>query len=156
MQFLVPKEMKPGNDSACIGRERASKKSARFADVHGDLPLPITVETTSNKCASSSSSKVADNNIGNGQAQLHNVQFDRSKSAAAQALHKFKFIARTKDGVLMKWDAVAKLFDELTLTSNGQLPSSKFGQCLGSDYSDCNLYNDCVPKLNNYCLKNID
>ncbi|XP_042436760.1 respiratory burst oxidase homolog protein C-like [Zingiber officinale] len=55
------------------------------------------------------------------------VRFDRTKSAAAQALKGLKFIAKT-DGAT-GWAAVDKRFDELAV--DGLLHRSHFGQCIG-------------------------
>ncbi|KAF9686089.1 hypothetical protein SADUNF_Sadunf03G0122000 [Salix dunnii] len=55
-------------------------------------------------------------------------QFDRNKSAAAHALKGLQFIAtKTGDG----WPAVEKRFQELTASTNGLLPCSLFGECIG-------------------------
>ncbi|CAM8947722.1 unnamed protein product [Rhodiola kirilowii] len=58
-------------------------------------------------------------------------QFDRTKSAAAHALVGLKFISTAKAGGAAGWNAVEKRFDELTLPTNGLLPSSLFGECIG-------------------------
>ncbi|KAB5564753.1 hypothetical protein DKX38_004807 [Salix brachista] len=55
-------------------------------------------------------------------------RFDRNKSAAAHALKGLQFIAtKTGDG----WLAVEKRFQELTAPTNGLLPCSLFGECIG-------------------------
>ncbi|KAJ6705222.1 putative proteinDPH OXIDASE [Salix purpurea] len=55
-------------------------------------------------------------------------RFDRNKSAAAHALKGLKFIAtKTGDG----WLAVEKRFQDLTAPTNGLLPCSLFGECIG-------------------------
>ncbi|CAI9113785.1 OLC1v1014461C2 [Oldenlandia corymbosa var. corymbosa] len=56
-------------------------------------------------------------------------KYDRTKSAAAHALKGLKFISKT-DGAAA-WAAVEKRFDELTATTNGLLPRSKFWECIG-------------------------
>ncbi|CAM8881847.1 unnamed protein product [Rhodiola kirilowii] len=58
-------------------------------------------------------------------------RFDRNKSAAAHALVGLKFISTAKAGGAAGWNAVEKRFDELTMTTNGLLPSSLFGECIG-------------------------
>lgn len=58
-------------------------------------------------------------------------RFDRTKSAAAHALVGLKFISTAKAGGAAGWNAVEKRFDELTLPTNGLLPSSLFGECIG-------------------------
>lgn len=58
-------------------------------------------------------------------------RFDRNKSAAAHALVGLKFISTAKAGGAAGWNAVEKRFDELTLPTNGLLPSSLFGDCIG-------------------------
>lgn len=56
-------------------------------------------------------------------------RLDRTKSAAAQALMGLKFISKTEGGAT--WTGVEKRFDELTSTTNGMLPRSLFGECIG-------------------------
>ncbi|XP_022842677.1 respiratory burst oxidase homolog protein C-like isoform X3 [Olea europaea var. sylvestris] len=56
-------------------------------------------------------------------------RFDRTKSAAAHALKGLKFISKTDGGAA--WARVEKKFDELTATTNGLLPRSLFGECIG-------------------------
>lgn len=56
-------------------------------------------------------------------------RFDRTKSAAAQALKGLKFISKTDDDA--GWPAVEKQFNELTASTNGSLPRSLFGKCIG-------------------------
>ncbi|KAF3430880.1 hypothetical protein FNV43_RR25610 [Rhamnella rubrinervis] len=60
-------------------------------------------------------------------------RFDRTKSAATHALKGLKFIAAKTGGasVAAGWPAVEKRFSELTLNSDGLLPSSLFGECIG-------------------------
>lgn len=55
-------------------------------------------------------------------------RFDRTKSAAAHALKGLKFISKTDGGA---WAKVEAKFDELTEETNGLLPRSRFGECLG-------------------------
>ncbi|CAK7335998.1 unnamed protein product [Dovyalis caffra] len=55
-------------------------------------------------------------------------RFDRNKSAAAHALKGLKFIT-TKTG--NGWPAVEKRFQEFTASTNGLLPCSLFGECIG-------------------------
>ncbi|XP_047331930.1 respiratory burst oxidase homolog protein C-like [Impatiens glandulifera] len=57
------------------------------------------------------------------------IRYDRSKSAAAYALKGLKFISKTDGGA--GWTAVEKRFDNLTASSNGLLPKSLFGECIG-------------------------
>ncbi|XP_043705985.1 respiratory burst oxidase homolog protein C-like [Telopea speciosissima] len=56
-------------------------------------------------------------------------RFDRTKSAAAHALKGLKFITKT-DGAA-GWLAVEKRFHDLTASTNGVLPRSHFGECIG-------------------------
>ncbi|KAK6153848.1 hypothetical protein DH2020_013487 [Rehmannia glutinosa] len=56
-------------------------------------------------------------------------RLDRSKSAAAPALMGLKFISKTDGGAA--WAGVEKRFDELTSDTNGLLPRSLFGECIG-------------------------
>ncbi|XP_051135758.1 respiratory burst oxidase homolog protein C-like [Andrographis paniculata] len=56
-------------------------------------------------------------------------RFDRTKSAAAHALKGLKFISKT-DGAA-GWAGVEKRFDELTEKTDGLLPRSLFGECIG-------------------------
>lgn len=58
-------------------------------------------------------------------------RFDRTKSAAAHALKGLKFISKT-DGAAA-WARVEKKFDELTADTNGLLPRSEFGECIGRE-----------------------
>lgn len=62
--------------------------------------------------------------------QGHQGKFDRTKSAAAHALKGLKFISKTDGG--HGWAAVEKRFDSLTSTTNGLLPRSLFGECIGN------------------------
>ncbi|KAG2712682.1 hypothetical protein I3843_04G128500 [Carya illinoinensis] len=57
------------------------------------------------------------------------ARFERTKSAAAHALRGLKFISETDGNV--GWPAVEKLFIKLTASTNGSLPRSLFGQCIG-------------------------
>ena len=57
------------------------------------------------------------------------ARFDRTKSAAAHALKGLKFISKTDGG--HGWAAVEKRFDEITASNNGDLPRSRFGECIG-------------------------
>lgn len=57
-------------------------------------------------------------------------RFDRTKSAAAHALKGLKFISKTDGGA---WAKVEAKFDELTEKTNGLLPRSRFGECLGKE-----------------------
>lgn len=56
-------------------------------------------------------------------------RFDRTKSAAAHALKGLKFISKT-DGAAA-WAGVEKRFDDLSAATNGLLPRSLFGECIG-------------------------
>ncbi|KAI8544132.1 hypothetical protein RHMOL_Rhmol08G0271900 [Rhododendron molle] len=56
-------------------------------------------------------------------------RFDRSKSAAVNALKGLKFISKTDGGA--GWAAVEKKFDGLTASTNGLLPRSLFCECIG-------------------------
>lgn len=56
-------------------------------------------------------------------------RFDRTKSAAAHALKGLKFISKTDGGAA--WAGVEKRYDDLTATTNGLLPRSQFGECIG-------------------------
>ncbi|KAL3529023.1 hypothetical protein ACH5RR_008345 [Cinchona calisaya] len=58
-------------------------------------------------------------------------KFDRTKSAAAQALKGLKFISKTDGSGAAAWAAVERRFDELTASSNGLLPRSLFCECIG-------------------------
>nr|QEO60275.1 respiratory burst oxidase-like protein D [Begonia x semperflorens-cultorum] len=59
-------------------------------------------------------------------------RFDRNKSAATHALKGLKFIAgKTGGAAAAGWPAVEKRFDDLTASTNGLLPSSLFGECIG-------------------------
>ncbi|KAK6787548.1 hypothetical protein RDI58_016073 [Solanum bulbocastanum] len=55
--------------------------------------------------------------------------FDRSSTAAQNALKGFKFISKTDGG--SGWDTVQQRFDELTAISDSLLPRAKFGECIG-------------------------
>lgn len=58
------------------------------------------------------------------------ARFDRTNSAAAQALKGLKFISKTDDDA--GWPAVEKQFNKLTAsTNNASLPRSLFGKCIG-------------------------
>lgn len=56
-------------------------------------------------------------------------RLDRTKSAAAHALKGLKFISKTDGG--SGWAAVEKRFDEITASTNGLLPRSRFCECIG-------------------------
>ncbi|KAE9467645.1 hypothetical protein C3L33_00437, partial [Rhododendron williamsianum] len=56
-------------------------------------------------------------------------RFDRSKSAAVNALKGLKFISKTDGGA--GWAAVEKRFDSHTANTNGLLPRSLFCECIG-------------------------
>lgn len=62
-------------------------------------------------------------------------RFDRSKSAASHALKGLKFIAAQKGGsssAVSAWPDVERRFNDLSANSNGLLPSSLFGECIGT------------------------
>ena len=61
-------------------------------------------------------------------------RFHRTKSAAAHALKSLKFIATKTGGASASaaWPSVEKRFDQLTANSGGLLPSSLFGECIGT------------------------
>ncbi|MFS7951100.1 putative NAD(P)H oxidase (H(2)O(2)-forming) [Helianthus anomalus] len=56
-------------------------------------------------------------------------RLERTKSAAAYALKGLKFISKNDSGAA--WAALEKRFDELTGDTNGLLPRSLFGECIG-------------------------
>ncbi|KAJ8772388.1 hypothetical protein K2173_027565 [Erythroxylum novogranatense] len=56
-------------------------------------------------------------------------RLDRNKTSAALALKGLKFISKTDGGA--GWPAVEKRFDEITASSNGLLPRSRFCECIG-------------------------
>ncbi|KAK9067496.1 hypothetical protein SSX86_014826 [Deinandra increscens subsp. villosa] len=56
-------------------------------------------------------------------------RLDRTKSAAAHALKGLKFISKNEGGA--GWAALENRFDELTAPTNGLLPRSLFGECIG-------------------------
>ncbi|KAI3684382.1 hypothetical protein L6452_33605 [Arctium lappa] len=56
-------------------------------------------------------------------------RLDRTKSAAAHALKGLKFISKTDGGAA--WAALEKRFGDLTANTNGLLPRSLFGECIG-------------------------
>ncbi|CAH1419051.1 unnamed protein product [Lactuca virosa] len=56
-------------------------------------------------------------------------RLDRSKPVATYALKGLKFISKT-DGAT-PWAVLEKRFDDLTATTNGLLPRSLFGECIG-------------------------
>nr|DAD30351.1 TPA_asm: hypothetical protein HUJ06_009202 [Nelumbo nucifera] len=58
------------------------------------------------------------------------TRFDRTKSAAAHALKGLKFISSKTDGTA-GWVAVEKRFNDLTASTNGVLPRTLFGECIG-------------------------
>lgn len=56
-------------------------------------------------------------------------RFDRTKTAAAQALKGLKFISKTEGG--SAWAGVEERFDKLASATDGLLPRSLFGECIG-------------------------
>ncbi|KAH8522353.1 hypothetical protein H0E87_003106 [Populus deltoides] len=71
-------------------------------------------------------------------------RFDRTKSAAAHALKGLKFItAKTGNG----WPAVEKRFQELTASTNGLLPCSLFGECIGMNKDSKEFANELFRAL---------
>ncbi|XP_065872086.1 respiratory burst oxidase homolog protein C-like [Euphorbia lathyris] len=60
----------------------------------------------------------------------HLRRLDRTKSAAAHALKGLKFISKTEGGGA-GWGAVEKRFDEITASTGGLLPRSRFCECIG-------------------------
>ncbi|KAF2311612.1 hypothetical protein GH714_025261 [Hevea brasiliensis] len=56
-------------------------------------------------------------------------RLDRNKSAAAHALKGLKFISKTDGGA--GWAAVEKRFHEITSSTDGLLPRSRFCECIG-------------------------
>lgn len=60
------------------------------------------------------------------------ARIDRTKSAAGHALTGLKFISE-RDGSDAGWPAVEKQFNKLTASTNGYLPRSLFGKCIGRE-----------------------
>lgn len=58
-------------------------------------------------------------------------RLDRSKPVATYALKGLKFISKT-DGAT-PWADLEKRFDRLTAATNGLLPRSLFGECIGNN-----------------------
>lgn len=56
-------------------------------------------------------------------------RLERTKSAAAHALKGLKFISKNDGGAA--WAALEKRFNDLTKETNGLLPRSLFGECIG-------------------------
>ncbi|KDP22507.1 hypothetical protein JCGZ_26338 [Jatropha curcas] len=56
-------------------------------------------------------------------------RLDRTKTAAAHALKGLEFISKTDGGA--GWAAVEKRFDEITASTHGLLPRSRFCECIG-------------------------
>ncbi|XP_073159285.1 respiratory burst oxidase homolog protein C-like [Henckelia pumila] len=71
-------------------------------------------------------------------------RFDRTKSAVVHALKGLRFISKTDGGATCCWAGVEKRFDELTAKTNGSLPRSLFGECIGmkkeSEEFACKLF----------------
>jgi respiratory burst oxidase len=59
-------------------------------------------------------------------------RFDRTKSAATHALKGLKFITTKTGGTAAGWPAIEKRFHDLTASTDGLLPSSLFGECIGT------------------------
>lgn len=59
-------------------------------------------------------------------------RFDRTKSAATHALKGLKFITTKTGGTAAGWPAIEKRFYDLTASTDGLLPSSLFGECIGT------------------------
>ncbi|GAV73416.1 Ferric_reduct domain-containing protein/FAD_binding_8 domain-containing protein/NAD_binding_6 domain-containing protein/NADPH_Ox domain-containing protein/EF_hand_4 domain-containing protein [Cephalotus follicularis] len=57
------------------------------------------------------------------------ARFDRTKSAAAHALKGLEFISKTDGGA--GWAAVEKRFHDITNSTDGLLPRSRFCECIG-------------------------
>lgn len=57
-------------------------------------------------------------------------RLDRTRTAAAHALKGLKFISKTDGGA--GWAAVEKRFDEITASTDGLLPRSRFCECIGT------------------------
>ncbi|KAL5724531.1 NAD(P)H oxidase (H2O2-forming) [Ranunculus cassubicifolius] len=57
-------------------------------------------------------------------------RFDRTQSAAAHALSGLKFITNKTDAATT-WLSIEKRFQDLTASSDGILPRSLFGECIG-------------------------
>jgi respiratory burst oxidase len=66
-------------------------------------------------------------------------RFNWTKSAATHGLKGLKFITTKTDGASAGWPAIEKRFHNLTASTNGLLPSSLFGQCIGTQ----------IPKISN-------
>ncbi|VVB00951.1 unnamed protein product [Arabis nemorensis] len=62
------------------------------------------------------------------------LRTDQSKSTTGQALKGLKFISMADGGA--GWTAVEKRFVKITSTSDGSLPRSKFGDCIGMNSKD--------------------
>lgn len=56
-------------------------------------------------------------------------RLERTKSAVAHALTGLKFISKTDVGA--GWSEVEKVFDKLTVTTDGYLPRTLFAKCIG-------------------------
>ncbi|KAG5228053.1 respiratory burst oxidase protein [Salix suchowensis] len=71
-------------------------------------------------------------------------RFDRTKSAAVHALKGLKFIAAKTGNA---WPAVEKRFQELTVSTNGLLPCSLFGECIGMNKDSKEFANELFRAL---------
>ncbi|KAL5700510.1 NAD(P)H oxidase (H2O2-forming) [Ranunculus cassubicifolius] len=71
--------------------------------------------------------------------------FDRTKSAATQALKGLKFISKTDGGA--GWNAVEKRFDNLTATTNGLLSRAQFWECIGMNRESKEFANELFDAL---------
>lgn len=79
-------------------------------------------------------------------------RLDRTKSAAVHALKGLKFISKTDGGA--GWAAVEKRFDEITASTDGLLPRSRFCECIGMKESKefaGELFNALARKRNIQC-----
>ncbi|KAJ6695134.1 RESPIRATORY BURST OXIDASE-like protein D [Salix koriyanagi] len=138
-----------GGGGGPLNKKRSSRKSARFSNPPETIINPdddpssyveITLDIREDSVAVHSVqganedpeltllTKTALEGTNSSSLRTSTRRFDRNKSAAAHALKGLKFIAtKTGDG----WLAVEKRFQDLTAPTNGLLPCSLFGECIG-------------------------
>ncbi|KAK9120285.1 hypothetical protein Scep_018378 [Stephania cephalantha] len=115
--------------SSSFGSSVVRTASSRIKQVSQELKRLASVSSSSSSAVSSSSFSKQQQ-----QQQMMRTtgRFDRTRSAAAHALKGLKFISKTDQGSSGPgWPAVDKRFNELTASTNGLLPATLFGECIG-------------------------
>ncbi|KAK9108658.1 hypothetical protein Syun_024669 [Stephania yunnanensis] len=118
--------------SSSFGSSVVRTASSRIKQVSQELKRLASYSSSASSASSFTSSSKQQQQQQQQQQMMRSAgRFDRTRSAAAHALKGLKFISKTEGSGGPGWSAVDKRFDELTTSTNGLLPATLFGECIG-------------------------